>query len=151
MRSNTSLGTKKLISEQRLEILDYYEMNQKYIDINNKGKDFQENVDFFKDVKKINEMLVGEIKMKKEKEEESKNGVSSAASMKSMTMKNSRSVSTYRPPRKDNITSPKSINKAATPTVKTLRNTSQPKIVDRSLIGKKLDFNKSPVGEVESK
>jgi hypothetical protein len=47
-------GKSKLVNEQRFEILDYYEMNQKVIDSTKES--LYENEKLFKNIKKLNEM-----------------------------------------------------------------------------------------------
>ncbi len=70
--NNTSSGKKGvLLKEQRIEIIDYYEMNQKLIDSKIQTKTTKEdNLQFFKDVKKLNTMLVEKARMKKQEERE---------------------------------------------------------------------------------
>jgi len=68
--NNTFKAKKNLLfKEQRLEIIDYYEMNQKIIDSKIHTPITQEeNEKFFKDIKKINCVIVEKERMKKKEE-----------------------------------------------------------------------------------
>jgi hypothetical protein len=68
--NNTFKANKNLLfKEQRLEIIDYYEMNQKIIDSKiHTPISQEENEKFFKDIKKINCVIVEKERMKKKEE-----------------------------------------------------------------------------------
>ena len=67
--ANVNKNKNYIIKEQRHEIIDYYEMNQKIIDSKTQSNNNQQESErFFTDVKKINNMLVKTDKIKKEED-----------------------------------------------------------------------------------
>jgi hypothetical protein len=129
--NNTFKGKKNLLfKEQRLEIIDYYEMNQKIIDSKIKTPiTREENEKYFKDVKRINSVIVEKDRMKKREDRDRDLGL----------LKTSKSFIEG-----DNM----KVNRASTPNRLQMSIKNSP-VVQRSAskieVSKRLDFSQSNI------